>query len=136
MTRYAVAYGITLVIFLAIDAIWLTTMVQRLYRVHLGDVLAESVNIAPAVLFYLVYVAGIVIFATTPAFETGRWTTAALFGALYGFFTYATYDLTSHATIKGWPAIITIADICWGTLLAATAAALGFALTRYILGLD
>lgn len=131
MIRYATAYGTTLVIFLGIDAIWLTIMSQRLYRPYLNDVMAQNVNPVPAVLFYLVYVVGIIVFATTPAFSTGRWTTAAIFGALYGFFAYATYDLTNHATIRGWPAIITVADICWGSLLSATAAALGFLLTRY-----
>jgi len=131
MIRYATAYGTTLVIFLGIDAIWLTIMSQRLYRPYLNDVMAQNVNPVPAVLFYLIYVAGIIVFATTPAFSTGRWTTAAIFGALYGFFAYATYDLTNHATIRGWPAIITVADICWGSLLSATAAALGFLLTRY-----
>ena len=136
MMRYVLAYGTTLVIFLGIDAIWLTTMSQRLYRTYLGDVLAQTVNVVPAVLFYLIYVAGIIIFATAPAFSTGRWTTAALFGALYGFFAYATYDLTNHATIRDWPAIITVADICWGSALSATAAALGFVVTRYFFPVD
>ncbi|MBL8584620.1 MAG: DUF2177 family protein [Rhizobiaceae bacterium] len=131
MLRYVVAYGATLVIFLAIDAVWLTTMSQRLYRAYLADVLAPTVNPAPAVLFYLVYVAGIVIFAITPALAGGKWTTAAGYGALFGFFAYATYDLTNHATIKGWPAVITIADLGWGSLLTAIAATGGFWITRY-----
>jgi uncharacterized membrane protein len=93
--------------------------------------MAQNVNPVPAVLFYLVYVAGIIVFATTPAFSTGKWATAAIFGALFGFFAYATYDLTNNATIKGWPAIITVADIVWGSLLTGIAAALGFLATRY-----
>jgi len=131
MIRYAVAYITTLAVFLAIDAVWLTTMSQRLYRRYLGAILVDGVNLAPAALFYLIYVAGIVVFATAPAFSTGRWTTAAIHGALYGFFAYATYDLTNQATIRGWPTIITVADICWGSLLSAVAAVLGFLLTRY-----
>jgi uncharacterized membrane protein len=131
MMRYAVAYAITLVVFLGIDAVWLTTMSQRLYRPLLGEVMAQNVNLVPAVLFYLVYVAGIMVFATTPAFSSGRWSSAALYGALYGFFAYSTYDLTNHATIRGWPAVITVSDIVWGTLLTAIAASLGFLLTRY-----
>ena len=133
MIRYAIAYVSTLLVFLAIDAVWLTTMSQRLYRRYLGDILAGSVNLAPAVLFYLVYIAGIIVFATTPAFSTGKWTTAAVYGALYGFFAYATYDLTNQATVRGWPTIITVADICWGSLLSAVAATLGFLITRYFL---
>ncbi|RTM10316.1 MAG: DUF2177 family protein [Hyphomicrobiales bacterium] len=133
MMRYAVAYATTLIAFLAIDAVWLTTMSQRLYRRYLGDILVDTFNPVPAVAFYLIYIAGLVIFATAPAFSSGRWTTAALYGALYGFFAYATYDLTNQATIRGWPTIITVADICWGSLLSATAAILGFLLTRYFL---
>ncbi|CDX46903.1 conserved membrane hypothetical protein [Mesorhizobium sp. ORS 3359] len=130
---YAVAYVTTLVTFLAIDAVWLMTMSQRLYRRYLGDILVDSFNPAPAALFYLIYIAGIIFFATTPAFSAGKWTTAALNGALYGFFAYATYDLTNQATIRGWPTIITVADICWGSLLSAVAASVGFLLTRYLL---
>lgn len=133
MIRYVVAYATTLVIFLAIDAVWLVTMSQRLYRRYLDAILAESVNLAPALLFYLVYVAGIIVFATTPAFSTDKWTTAAIYGALYGFFAYATYDLTNQATVRGWPTVITVADICWGSLLSAVAATLGFLITRYFL---
>ena len=130
---YAVAYVTTLVTFLAIDAVWLMTMSQRLYRRYLGDILVDSFNPPPAALFYLIYIAGIIFFATTPSFSTGKWTTAALNGALYGFFAYATYDLTNQATIRGWPTIITVADICWGSLLSAVAASVGFLLTRYFL---
>lgn len=131
MTRYAIAYAATMLVFLGIDAIWLSTMARRLYAPLLGDVLAPQVNIAPAVLFYLVYVAGVVIFAVAPAFGSGRWTTATLYGALFGFFAYATYDLTNHATIRGWPAVITVADLCWGTLLTAVSATAGFLIARY-----
>ncbi|QND64613.1 DUF2177 family protein [Mesorhizobium loti] len=133
MIRYIVAYATTLVIFLAIDAVWLTTMSQRLYRRYLADILAHDVSLAPAALFYLIYIGGIIVFATVPAFSTGKWTTAAVYGALYGFFAYATYDLTNQATVRGWPTIITVADICWGSLLSAVAAVLGFLLTRYLL---
>lgn len=133
MMRYAVAYVTTLIVFLAIDAVWLMTMSQRLYRRYIGDILVDSFNPAPAALFYLIYIAGIVVFATAPAFSSGRWTTASINGALFGFFAYATYDLTNQATIRGWPTTITVADICWGSLLSAMAATMGFLLTRYFL---
>lgn len=133
MMRYAAAYVTTLIVFLAIDAVWLMTMSQRLYRRNIGDILVDSFNPAPAALFYLIYIAGIVVFATAPAFSSGKWTTAAVNGALFGFFAYATYDLTNQATIRGWPTIITVADICWGSLLSAMAATVGFLLTRYFL---
>ena len=131
MMRHALAYATTLIVFLAIDAVWLMTMSQRLYRRYIGDILVDSFNPAPAALFYLIYVAGILVFATAPAFSSGRWTTAAINGALFGFFAYATYDLTNQATIRGWPTIMTVADICWGSLLSAVAATVGFLFTRY-----
>jgi len=130
MMRYSVAYVATGIAFLAIDSIWLITMADLLYRPLLGDLLTESFNLAPAVLFYLIYIGGIVIFAIRPALATGRWTTAALFGALFGFCAYATYDLTNQATIRDWPTLITVADLFWGTFLTATAATAGFAATK------
>ncbi|MCX7304822.1 MAG: DUF2177 family protein [Hyphomicrobiales bacterium] len=128
--RYVVAYLATGIAFLAIDSIWLMTMADRLYRPLLGDLLTETFNVVPAILFYIIYIAGIVIFAVRPAWASGRWKTAALFGALFGFCAYATYDLTNQATIKDWPALITVADLCWGTVLSALAATVGFVATR------
>jgi len=83
---------------------------------------------------YIIYIAGAVFFAVQPAFQTGSWTTASVYGAAFGFCAYATYDLTNQATLKNWPVAITVADICWGTVLTAIAATAGFlvssALTR------
>lgn len=129
MKRFVIAYFMTGIAFLAIDAIWLTTMADLLYRPLLGDMLAENFNLTPAVLFYAIYIAGIVIFAVRPAFQSGNWTTAVLFGALFGFCAYATYDLTNHATLRDWPAIITIADLIWGTVLTSISATVGFLAT-------
>ncbi len=130
--RYPVAYVATGIAFLAIDSVWLMTMADRLYRPLLGDLLTDGFNLAPAALFYLIYIGGIVIFAVRPAFATGRWTTATLFGALFGFCAYATYDLTNQATIRDWPTIITIADLCWGTVLSAVSATAGFAVANKV----
>ena len=129
--KYAIAYVSTMAVFLAIDAVWLTTMASRLYRRHIGDLLADAFNPAPAVLFYLIYAVGIVVFAVVPALGNGRWVTALTHGALLGFVAYAAYDLTNHATLRGWPVVITVIDICWGTLLTAVAAAAGFLVARY-----
>jgi len=128
--RYVVAYLAAGIAFLAIDSVWLMTMADLLYRPLLGDILAESFNLVPAILFYLIYIGGIVLFAVRPALASGRWTPAAVFGAAFGFCAYATYDLTNHATIRNWPAIITVADLCWGTVLTATSATAGFAAAR------
>ena len=130
MRSYAVAYIVTSLAFLGIDAIWLTITADRFYRPNLSKVLADRVSMAPAAIFYLLYVAGIVIFAITPAFKTGSWVTAAVYGGLFGLFAYATYDLSNQATLKEWPVFVTIVDLCWGTALTATVATIGFVVTE------
>ena len=132
MKTYGIAYVATGLVFLAIDAIWLTVAAQRLYRPLMGEMLVDGFRLAPAVLFYLIYIAGIVVFAIVPALASDRWTTATSYGAFLGLFAYATYDLTNHATLKDWPVIVTIADLCWGTFLTAVAATAGFLITRAV----
>ncbi|MDI6028613.1 DUF2177 family protein [Corticibacterium sp. UT-5YL-CI-8] len=134
MKTLGIAYVATGLVFLAIDAVWLSTMASRLYRPLLGDMLTDGFNVAPAVLFYLIYIGGILFFALYPALGTGRWQTAALNGAVLGFVAYATYDLTNQATLRNWPTIITVADLAWGTLLTAASATGGFLITRKLLG--
>jgi uncharacterized membrane protein len=126
MKAYLFAYLATALVFLGLDAIWLSVAVRFLYRPILGELLLDTFNLVPAAAFYLLYVAGIVTFAVSPAFVTSRPTTALVYGALFGFFAYATYDLTNQATLRGWSSLITIADIGWGTLLTAVAATLGY----------
>lgn len=134
MKIYVLSYIATALVFLSIDAIWLSTTGNALYRPLLGDILLEKFALAPAALFYVLYIAGVVYFATSPAIASGRWTTALLNGALFGFFAYATYDLTNQATLKTWSTLITIADLCWGTFLTGTAAAIGYLIAKAIDG--
>lgn len=129
MKQYALAYAVTMVTFLGIDALWLTMASERLYKPHLSRLLADQFSLAPAALFYLVYVAGILIFAVSPALKSGHWTTAAILGAAFGFCAYATYDLTNQATLRDWPVLITVVDLIWGTALTATAATVGYLAT-------
>lgn len=129
MTRLATAYAATLACFLSVDAIWLTQMTGWLYRPLIAPLLADSVALAPAVLFYLLYAAGIVGLAIRPS---GRWQDALARGALLGLVAYGTYDLTNHATLKGWPLAITLADMTWGTLLTALAALAGYLASRRV----
>ena len=119
----AIAYLSTAVVFLALDAVWLGTMADRLYRPAIGHLMADRFSLAPAVLFYVLYVAGVVVFAVMPALASGRWTTALGQGALLGLLAYATYDLTNQATLKDWSWTVTIADLCWGTFVTAVSAA-------------
>lgn len=86
MLRYAAAYLFTGLAFALIDSVWLKTMAPRLYQPLLGDLLAPSFRLAPAVIFYVLYIAGIQIFAVVPALADGRWQTALVKGALLGFF--------------------------------------------------
>jgi len=120
---YAAAYLAALLVFFLADMVWLGTMVSRLYRPALGDLLLSDVNMPPAILFYLLYPIGLVIFAIVPALRSGSVTTALLFGALFGFFTYGTYDLTNQATLRNWSTTVTIADMAWGTFLGGISAA-------------
>ena len=123
----------TAISFLALDSIWLSLAAGRLYRPRLGSLLLEQFAIAPAAAFYLIYVAGILAFAIAPALETGRWTSALARGAMLGLVAYATYDLTNQATLRGWSATVTIADLCWGSFVTATAATIGFTVARSML---
>lgn len=134
MARILVAYVATLVAFVAIDAAYLASIGARLFKSTLGDVLAPNVAVPPAILFYLIFPVGLVIFAVLPALESGRWTSAALFGALLGFFAYFTYDMTNWATIRNWTPTLTIVDVIWGTVLGAAAATVGFLVTRATVG--
>ena len=127
MTRtYLTAYVATAVAFLAVDSVWLSIMAAQLYRPLLGDMLAEDFDVVAAALFYVLYVGGIVFFAVKPALERGRAMTAALNGAFFGLCAYGTHDLTNQATLKDWSTVITVADLCWGTVLTAVAATVGF----------
>lgn len=130
MKGFGIAYIATGLVFMAIDAVWLKLAAQRLYRPLMGALLLDNFKPLPALLFYLVYIAGIVIFAVSPAFGTERWTTATGYGALLGFLAYATYDLTNQATLRNWPVFVTIVDLSWGTFLTAFSATMGFLITR------
>ncbi|WP_373489203.1 DUF2177 family protein [Blastomonas sp.] len=133
MLRYIIAYLATGLAFALIDSVWLKTMATRLYQPVLGEILAPSFRLAPAVVFYLLYILGIQIFAVAPALADGRWQTALVRGALFGFFCYMTYDLTNQATLKLWSTQITVLDIMWGTFLTGSSALAGFWAARSIL---
>lgn len=111
--------------FAVIDAIWLKTM-NPFYRRQIGDLLADKPNLGYAVVFYVIYIAGIVFFALTPALDGGSWLTAVGYGAALGTFAYATYDLTNAATLKTWPWQLIVVDILWGAALTALATLAGW----------
>ena len=125
IARTLVAYVATGVAFAMIDSIWLRSMYTRLYQPEIGEMLMRGMRWGPAVAFYLLYIAGMLIFAVNPALASGRWQTALVQGALLGFFCYMTYDLTNYATLKVWSLKVTVLDMIWGTFLTGSAAAVG-----------
>ncbi len=126
MLKYILLYLSLIPVFFLIDFLWLGTLAQKFYQDQIGHLLAKSFNIPAAVVFYLMFIIGIIIFAVLPALQNGRWQTALLWGALFGFFTYATYDLTNLATLRDWPLTVVLVDIAWGTFLCASVATIGF----------
>ena len=130
--KLAITYIAMLAVFLIVDLTWLGLIAKDFYRSSIGHLMGDGFNIPAAIVFYLIYIAGIMMFAVNPAVDSGDWTRAAFLGAAVGFFCYATYDLTNMATLKDWPLGITIADIAWGTVLTAIVATSGyFAATRF-----
>lgn len=132
MIQYLAAYAFTAVVFLAIDFLWLSKIARRFYVDALGDLLLDAPKLGAAAGFYALYVVGIVIFAVAPALREGSVLTALGYGALFGFFAYATYDMTNYATLRGWPLSVVVVDIAWGTVLTGVSAALGTLATRMI----
>jgi uncharacterized membrane protein len=130
--KHVLAYIATGLSFAVIDSFWLRNMYMKLYQPEIGEVLMKGVRMGPAVTFYLLYILGIVIFAYSPALASGRWQTALIYGAMFGFFTYMTYDLTNYSTLKVWSLKVTIYDIIWGTVLTGLSAAAGFWITTTI----
>ena len=126
-------YALTVPVFFAIDILWLGVIARGFYRRQLGFILSPDVNWAAAVTFYLVYIAGIIFFAVRPSLAGGSLGEAVLLGGLFGFFTYATYDLTNMATIKDWPLKIVVIDILWGTALCALVAGLSLLIAKKLL---
>jgi uncharacterized membrane protein len=118
MLRTATIYLATLIPFAVIDFLWLSVMGPRLYRPTLGDMALDGVRWAPAVAFYLLYPVGLLLFAVLPGQRDGQPLEAAIAGALFGLFAYATYDLTNYATLRNWSWQMTLADMAWGAVLS------------------
>ncbi|MDQ5976424.1 MAG: hypothetical protein QG664_337 [Patescibacteria group bacterium] len=113
-------YAIALPVFFAIDMVWLGLVAKDFYRGQIGSLMKSDINWTAAIIFYLLFIVGLVVFVITPAVEKGSWTYALVFGAFFGLITYATYDLTNLATLKDWPILVTLVDLAWGAVLAAS----------------
>lgn len=132
-TYFFKLYFLTLPVFLAIDFVWLTLIAKNFYAKQIGFLFSPKPNLISAFIFYLLYVAGVLIFAVVPALRENHLSKAVLLGGLFGLFTYATYDLTNLATIKNWPLIVTIIDILWGIILTASLSLISFIIGKKLL---
>ena len=131
MARLITGYLLTALVFFAIDLVWLGLVARGLYQRLLGHLLGD-VNWIAAVVFYLLFIVGIFIFAITPAVARDSAGHALLMGALFGFFTYATYDLTNLATLEGWPVSMVFIDIAWGAVLTGAVAFAGYHIMSWL----
>lgn len=132
MPRLLIAYIATALVFLALDAGWLTIAGAKLYKPEIGVMLSDKVRLAPAALFYFMYVAGLVYFAVSPNLD-GAWSKALIAGAILGVLAYGTYDLTCAATMKVWSMKVTVADMIWGGFASGAASAAAVLITRIFL---
>lgn len=131
MKTLLVAHVATATAFLALDAVWLTLMADRIYRPAMGDMVLDGFRLLPAIVFYLVYVVGLVHFGVKPGLAGDAMATIGN-AALFGLVAYATYDLTNQATLKHWSTLLTVADIAWGTFASTLAALAGRAAALWV----
>jgi uncharacterized membrane protein len=121
-------YLIALPVFFAIDMVWLGLVAKGFYRRQIGFLMRDGVNWPAAIVFYLVFILGLVVFVVAPAVDEGSWVRAVLFGALFGLVAYATYDLTNLATLRDWPLLLTVVDLVWGAVLAGSVSVATYAI--------
>jgi len=116
--NYLKMYIIAFIIFILIDAIWLGLVAPKFYKAQIGHLMSEKPNLIAALVFYIIFIVGVVYFVVNPAIEAQSMSKLIISGVLFGFITYATYDLTNLATLKDWPITVTIVDLIWGTSLS------------------
>ena len=132
LIQYLKVYVVAFVSFFAIDLVWLGVISKKLYQKHLGYLMADKVNWTAGILFYVLFIAGLVFFAIQPAIDRNSLWYGVLAGGFFGLVAYATYDLTNLATIRQWPLLITVVDLAWGTFLNAATAGVSFVLYKLI----
>jgi uncharacterized membrane protein len=125
-----ISYVLTALVFFAIDLTWLGLVAKDMYNRNIGHLMSSQVKWVAAVVFYLAFIVGILVFAVYPSVDRDSLLRAVVLGASFGFFTYSTYDLTNLATLKDWPLSVTIVDITWGTVLTGVVSGVGFFIVR------
>ena len=132
MAYYTKLYFAVLIAFFAFDMVWLGLVARTFYQKHLGFLLTPTTNWIAAVIFYLLFILGIVVFVVLPGLEDNSLKTTLLRAALFGLITYATYDLTNQATVKDWPLIVTLVDLVWGMVLSTIVSVAGFFVAKWL----
>jgi uncharacterized membrane protein len=130
--NYLKMYIIAFVVFLLIDAIWLGLVAPKFYKSQIGHLMSETPNLIAALVFYLVFIVGVIYFVVAPGIEAQSIQKILISGALFGFITYATYDLTNLATLKDWPYLVTLVDLLWGTFLSTVMGVLTFYIYNWL----
>lgn len=126
MSRILITYAVSVPVFFAIDMIWLGLIARNFYRKSLEPLLTPNINWTAALTFYFLFLAGILIFALIPGIEKKSLAYTVKMAAVFGFIAYATYDLTNLATLRDWPLMLSIVDMCWGSFLSASTAAITY----------
>lgn len=119
-------YAIAFPVFLAIDMVWLIFIAKKFYAEQIGYIMTKNPNLIAAFAFYLLFIAGLIVFVITPALDKRSWIYALGMGAFFGLVTYATYDLTNLATLRDWPMLVTVVDLIWGTTLAGSVSLISY----------
>jgi len=130
MKTLAVSYLVALVVLAIVDGIWLGVVSREFYKARLGHMLLDQPIWSVAILFYLIHAAGIAVFAVPPALSAGTWSSALLYGGLFGFCVYAAYDITNLATLRGWPMAVSAVDLAWGAVATAVTTLVTYLVVR------
>jgi len=123
---------VALPVFFAIDMVWLALVAKNFYQKQIGFLMKPDINWLAAIIFYLLFITGLIVFVITPAMVKQSWVHALLYGALFGLVSYATYDLTNLATVKDWPLLVTVVDLVWGSVLAASVSVISYLIANRI----
>jgi uncharacterized membrane protein len=132
VTDFLKLYLLTAMVFFVIDLVWLGVVAVNFYQRHLGSLLAEQVRWVPAILFYLIFIAGLLVFAVQPGLSAGSLGRAVVLGAFLGFMAYATFDLTCLALFKNFPVVVVVVDMIWGSCLSAVVSSAGYGIGRWL----
>ena len=130
--QFVKLFLLTAVVFFAIDLVWIGVVASQFYGRHIGSLLAPQVRWVPAILFYLIFITGLLVFAVLPGLTAGSMIRTLAYGAFLGFLAYATFDLTCLALFKDFPTLVVVVDLCWGTCLSAIVSAAGYGIGRWL----